>query len=352
MRHALEELRLPAGSFVFVVSDFLVEVPSALWLRLRARGLDVVPVVVQDPTWEQSFPLVAGIVLPIRDPLSGRVADLYVRGRDARHRRTMNEQRRAALLARFRRFGFDPVLIDAADPTRIGAAFTRWADRRRQLTKVGTRMTGIRVTVAHARIGLGEPFTVTVDAQGTGTLSAPDGPFVEVGSPRITRSDGHIRIVKSLVCVDRGCAPDGKLRTVSLPAATLTSGGATTRSAAPPSRSRRACRLWPYRPRGPPTGLRLSPRRHVAAPPRPRCSVRDRHRLSVRRGGRTRAPAITATERLLPAPLGPRARPSPAARVICAAGKRPAPCRRPCRGTDRRRRCDTARVGAAGAGSG
>ena len=130
------ELRLPAGSFVFVVSDFLVEVPSALWLRLRARGLDVVPVVVQDPTWEQSFPAVAGTVLPIREPSSGRVADLYVRGRDARRRRNqMNEQRRAALLARFRRFGFDPVLIDAADPTRIGAAFTRWADRRRQLRR-------------------------------------------------------------------------------------------------------------------------------------------------------------------------------------------------------------------------
>jgi hypothetical protein len=92
-------------------------------------------------------------------------------------------------------------------------------------------MTGIRVTVAPARIGLGEPFTVTVDAQGTGILSAPDGPFVEVGAPRIAHSGGHIRIVKTLVCVDRDCAPDGKPRTVSLPAATLASGAATTRSA-------------------------------------------------------------------------------------------------------------------------
>ena len=117
-------------------------------------------------------------------------------------------------------------------------------------------MTGIRVTVAHARIGLGEPFTVTVDAQGTGTLSAPDGPFVEVGSPRITRSDGHIRIVKSLVCVDRSCAPDGKLRTVSLPAATSRQVVRRRGRPAPPSRSHRACRLWPYQPRGPPTGLR------------------------------------------------------------------------------------------------
>jgi uncharacterized protein (DUF58 family) len=135
VRHALADLRLPAGSFVFVVSDFLVDVPSALWLRLRSRSLDVVPVVVQDPTWEQSFPQVSGVVLPIADPASGRVADLYVRARDARARRTANEARRATLLARFRRLGFDPVLIDTAEPSRIGAAFTRWASRRRQLQR-------------------------------------------------------------------------------------------------------------------------------------------------------------------------------------------------------------------------
>jgi uncharacterized protein (DUF58 family) len=135
VRHALEELRLPAGSFVFVLSDFLVDVPTALWLRLRSRGLDVVPVVVQDPTWEQSFPELSGVVLPIRDPETGRTANLYVGGRDARARKAANEERRTTLLARFRRLGFDPVLVDTDDPSRIGTAFTRWADRRRQLQR-------------------------------------------------------------------------------------------------------------------------------------------------------------------------------------------------------------------------
>lgn len=135
VRQALEDVRLPVGSFVFVVSDFLVDVPTALWLRLRSRSFDVVPVVVQDPIWEQSFPQVSSVVLPIADPASGRVADYYVRPREARARRTANEERRAALLARFRRLTFDPVLIDTADPFRIGAAFAAWADRRRRLQR-------------------------------------------------------------------------------------------------------------------------------------------------------------------------------------------------------------------------
>jgi len=52
---------LPTGSFVFVVSDFLVPVPARVWLRLRALRWDVVPVIVQDPTWEQTFPAVGGL---------------------------------------------------------------------------------------------------------------------------------------------------------------------------------------------------------------------------------------------------------------------------------------------------
>ena len=47
---------LPPGSFVFVASDFLTDVPSRIWPGLRALGLDVIPVVIQDPTWEQTFP--------------------------------------------------------------------------------------------------------------------------------------------------------------------------------------------------------------------------------------------------------------------------------------------------------
>lgn len=82
-------------------------------------------------------------------------------------------------------------------------------------------MSRVVVTVSPSHVGLGDPFTVTVTADGPGTLSAPDGPFVEVRAPTVTRSGGHTRIVKTLVCVDRGCAPGGAARTVVLPPAQL-----------------------------------------------------------------------------------------------------------------------------------
>ncbi len=123
---------LPTGSFVFVVSDFLTPVPARLWLRLRALRWDVVPVIVQDPVWEQTFPLVGGVVLPIADPGSGDVEDVWVSAREARERARANEQRLAELLGRFRRLGFDPVLVDTSDPREIGDRFRAWADRRRR----------------------------------------------------------------------------------------------------------------------------------------------------------------------------------------------------------------------------
>jgi uncharacterized protein (DUF58 family) len=141
VRIALEALvressLLPTGSFVFVVSDFLVPVPARLWLRLRALRWDVVPVIVQDPVWEQTFPPVGGAVLPLADPASGEVQDVWVSAREARERANANEQRLDELLARFRRLGFDPVLLDASDPRAIGDRFRAWAERRRRLWTV------------------------------------------------------------------------------------------------------------------------------------------------------------------------------------------------------------------------
>jgi uncharacterized protein (DUF58 family) len=141
VRVALEALvressLLPTGSFVFVVSDFLVPVPARLWLRLRGLRWDVVPVIVQDPVWEQTFPAVGGVVLPLADPVSGQVQDVWVSPREARERARANEQRLDELLARFRRLGFDPVLLDTSDPRVVGDRFRAWADRRRRLWTV------------------------------------------------------------------------------------------------------------------------------------------------------------------------------------------------------------------------
>jgi len=127
---------LPTGSFVFVVSDFLVPVPARVWLRLRALRWDVVPVIVQDPTWEQTFPAVGGVVLPDADPTSGQVQDVWVSAREARERAHANEARFDELRSRFRRLGFDPVVLDTSDPREIGDRFRAWADRRRRLWTV------------------------------------------------------------------------------------------------------------------------------------------------------------------------------------------------------------------------
>jgi uncharacterized protein (DUF58 family) len=122
---------LPAGSFLFVLSDFLDPVPPETWLVAASRGWDVVPVVVQDSTWEASFPEeVGGLVLPVADPGSGRHALVRVGREEARARRRANEARLAALLAGFADLGLDPVRLDTADPDGVLAAFLGWAAAR------------------------------------------------------------------------------------------------------------------------------------------------------------------------------------------------------------------------------
>ena len=140
LRLALDALarrsrELPSGSFVFVVSDFLAPVPAGVWLHLRALHWDVVPVVVQDPVWEQTFPQLGGVVLPLEDPSGDRSGDLFVSSREARTRAAANERRWDALLARFRRLGFDPVVVATGERSEIANAFARWAERRRQLRR-------------------------------------------------------------------------------------------------------------------------------------------------------------------------------------------------------------------------
>ena len=121
-----------AGSFVFVVSDFLQPVPTRVWARLRSLRWDVTPVVVQDPVWETSFPAVGGAAVPLADPETGEVDVVWFSRRAARERAAANEARIANMLDLFHRVGFDPVLIDTAEPAEIADRFHRWAERRRR----------------------------------------------------------------------------------------------------------------------------------------------------------------------------------------------------------------------------
>jgi uncharacterized protein (DUF58 family) len=118
------------GSFVFCLSDFIERPAADVWLTALERRLDIVPVVIQDPTWEQSFPDVNGMVLPMRDPRSGRKMDVRMTKREVARRRAANEERRASLVDELEALGLDPVHVSSSDPIDILAAFLDWADMR------------------------------------------------------------------------------------------------------------------------------------------------------------------------------------------------------------------------------
>jgi uncharacterized protein (DUF58 family) len=126
------ELRgLPPGTFVFVISDFLEPPPDEGWIRLLVRQLDVVPVIVQDATWESSFPAeVGGLVLPFADPATGQPLDVRIRRVDAEARRRDNEGRLQRLLGLFDDLGLDHVRITQGSRPGVLEGFLHWADVR------------------------------------------------------------------------------------------------------------------------------------------------------------------------------------------------------------------------------
>lgn len=119
------------GTFVFVLSDFLPPPAEETWLAALEHRWDLVPVVIQDPTWEQSFPSVAGIVVPLRDPHTGRLVPVRLRAREAAARRAANEARIRTLVERFRALDLEPVVVSWSEPVEILASFLDWADLRR-----------------------------------------------------------------------------------------------------------------------------------------------------------------------------------------------------------------------------
>jgi hypothetical protein len=100
------------------------------WIAAIERRWDIVPVVIQDPVWERSFPDVGGVVLPFLDHTSGRFVTVRLTDREAASMREDNERRAAELLARFRAFDLGPVLVTTSDRNDIFHAFLEWADER------------------------------------------------------------------------------------------------------------------------------------------------------------------------------------------------------------------------------
>jgi uncharacterized protein (DUF58 family) len=135
LERALERLAqsrrsLPPGAFVFVCSDFVRPPRPEVWVWALGFRWDLVPVVVQDPVWEQSFPPVGGLVVPFAEPGHGRVRKVRLSRREAEARREANEARLERLLADFRSLGLDPVVVGDATPAAVLAQFTTWAEAR------------------------------------------------------------------------------------------------------------------------------------------------------------------------------------------------------------------------------
>ena len=142
LRYLLERTyAVPQDTFVFVVSDFLL-MPEKNILRQACQLWDVIPVVVQDPTWEMSFPVwdepllmkllspLFPTLLPMGNPGdSGKIVGLG-QG-DAVRQRRFNTEREARIRLDFKEFGLDPVWLSSPDRTKLDRAFALWASRRR-----------------------------------------------------------------------------------------------------------------------------------------------------------------------------------------------------------------------------
>lgn len=121
---------LPGGTFVFVLSDFLAPPTRDEWLRALERRWEVVPVVIQDPVWEQTFPDVSGAVVRFADAASGRVVTAALTEREVAARRAENESRRETLIRSLLALDMDAVLVSSHEPRAVTSSFLDWADRR------------------------------------------------------------------------------------------------------------------------------------------------------------------------------------------------------------------------------
>ncbi len=121
---------LPTQAFVFILSDFVVPPDMDAWQRALEHQWELVPVVIQDPVWERTFPDVGGITIPYAQPESGLVVPVYLKDSEAARLREEHEERWASLVRDFRSLGIEPVEARSHDYGDLLASFLRWADLR------------------------------------------------------------------------------------------------------------------------------------------------------------------------------------------------------------------------------
>jgi len=131
LRHLAEHKRdLPAGTFVFIVSDFLVAPTRDEWLDALERRFELVPVIVQDPLWERSFPDISGVVVPFVAPEGAVTSRAALTEGEARELREANERRWDELLHGMQALDMDPVVVDSHAQRDVVSSFLGWADQR------------------------------------------------------------------------------------------------------------------------------------------------------------------------------------------------------------------------------
>lgn len=127
---ATRRTAVPIGSFVFVLSDFIEPTPSEAWTRAIGFGWDVVPVIVQDPVWEQSFPDIGGVLVTLAAGARVRLSPAEVA-----ERRRANEERLEQLRSDFARLGLDSILVGSSDHAVVHRLFLDWAHARLDLMR-------------------------------------------------------------------------------------------------------------------------------------------------------------------------------------------------------------------------
>ena len=129
---------LPAGTFVFVLSDFISPPSPDSWATLLALPWELVPVVIQDPVWEQSFPDVSSVVIPLADPGSGRLRLVRLSRREAHERQAANEERARAIVDELQALGLEPIVLTTTNREDILTSFLEWAEPRRVMMRVAS----------------------------------------------------------------------------------------------------------------------------------------------------------------------------------------------------------------------
>jgi hypothetical protein len=126
---------LPAGTFVFILSDFLHMPSPESWSLVLELPWELVPIVIQDPVWEQSFPDVSSVVVPLMEPGRRRVRLVRLSRREARERRAVNEERARETVAAFNGLGLEPIVLTTEDRDTIYSSFLEWVELRRLATR-------------------------------------------------------------------------------------------------------------------------------------------------------------------------------------------------------------------------